>query len=192
MDRNTFESLSSEEQARVFHEIPFRERADLILRATRPDYLTKTLSPEEFYLVTREMDPEERVEIVCYASMPQLFFLADIDCWKKDRISGRGFVQWLETLYNADEARLLAWFDQMDYEMIVAAFQKITQVMKPDREYATDEILQDKPFFTLDEYYHVFCREENREYFSTPAGRRQSRFRRPSRPSRQDACAADR
>jgi hypothetical protein len=35
--------------------------------------------------------------------------------------------------------------------------------LKPDREYAADELLKDRPYFTLDENYHVFVKDENLE-----------------------------
>ncbi len=64
MDRAEFESLKPEEQARVFHEMPFRDRASVLLYSTKPKALTQSLSPEELYLVTRELDPEERTEVL--------------------------------------------------------------------------------------------------------------------------------
>ena len=58
MDREQFESLNSEEQARVFRESPFRDKGELLLHSHEPFALTQSLTPEEFYLMTREMDTE--------------------------------------------------------------------------------------------------------------------------------------
>jgi hypothetical protein len=163
MDHEEFTKLSLEEQERVFHQTPFRDRGDLILHSHDPNYLTKSLSQEELYLVTREMDLEERSEILRYATLPQLFFISDIDCWKKDRLNSRSFVQWLETLREADEERLLAWLVEMDYETVVAGFEQVIRVLKPEWEYPSDELLGDRPFFTLDERYFISVDEEDYE-----------------------------
>src|SRR5688572_3718348 len=149
MDRKQYESLTTEEQARIFYESPFRERGDLLLHSREPGALAQSLSPEELYLVTREMAPEDRSDIVCYASIPQLLFLSDVDCWKKDRISTTKFLQWLETLLKAGDERLLAWLEEMDYEMIIASFKKIMHVEKADWDWRQDDrVLGDRPYFT--------------------------------------------
>lgn len=163
MDRRQFESLDTKEQARLFYESHFRERADLLLHSREPEGLAQSLTPEELYLVTREMAPEERADVICYASAQQLLFLSDIDCWKKDRISTRRFIDWLETLLRTNERKVLEWFSQMDYEMLVASLKKVMHVVKPEWEYPSDEILRSHPYFTLDQYYHIFVKEDDVE-----------------------------
>lgn len=163
MDKKQFESLDADEQVRVFHESTFKERVELLLCASQPQGLMRSMSPEELYLMTQEMAPEERVDVIVYASPPQLVFLSDLACWKKDEISPADFVEWLEMLLAADEDRLVEWLTETDYEMVIAAFKKIVHVLKPDREYPSDEILRDTPYFTLDEYYHIYVKEENLE-----------------------------
>ncbi len=161
MDSQEFESLNPEEQAKVFHHSSFKERAELIRHSHDPRSLTRSLSHEELYLLTREMDIEDRSEVIRYATLPQLTFIADVDCWKKDRIDSDNFLEWLETLLAADERILLSWLLTMDYETIVAGFQKAVEVIKPEREYAADEVLGDTPYFSLDDMYYVAVREEN-------------------------------
>ncbi len=163
IDHEQFESLKPEEQEKLFHQSSFREKSELILHAHYPDRLAQSLSQEELYLVMREMDLEERSEILRYANLPQLFFVSDMDCWKKDRIDPKGFVRWLETLKEADEKRLLAWLLEMDYETIVSCFKNVIEVLKPDWEYPSDELLGDRPYFTLDERYFIFVQEESLE-----------------------------
>ena len=163
MNAEEFEQLSDEDQEKIFHQTPFRERGELFLHSHHPERLIKSLSQEELYLLTREMDFEERGEVLRYANLPQLFFISDMDCWKKDRLDPRRFVQWLETLLEADERRLLAWLVEMDYETVVTGFKNIIRVLKPEWEYPSDEILGDLPFFTLDERYFISVKEENIE-----------------------------
>ena len=163
MKEEEFEKLSPEEQEKVFHHTPFRERQDLLLHSQNPMRLIQSLSREELYLLTREMDLEERSEVLRYANLPQLFFISDIDCWKKDRLHAKSFLDWLETLLQSDEEKLLAWLVEMDYETVVAGFSYLIRVIKPEWEYPSDELLGDQPFFTLDERYFISVREENIE-----------------------------
>jgi len=163
MNHEEYEALKPEEQERVFHQSSFREKGDLILRSHYPERLAQSLTQEELYLVTREMDLEERSEIIRFANLQQLVFISDIDCWKKDRIQPQGFVRWLETLKAADEKRLLAWLVEMDYEAVVSGFKQLVEVLKPEWEYPSDEMLGDRPYFTLDQQYFVSVEEENFE-----------------------------
>ena len=97
IDWEKFEALSTEDQARMVHESPFQDKGDLILHSHDPQALTRSFSQEEFYLLTREMDPRERGEIVRYASVPQLLFCSDVECWKGDLLQTKEFMGWLET-----------------------------------------------------------------------------------------------
>ena len=86
MDRHEYENLNIEDQAKVFSKAPLKERGDLILSSHEPAKLTQGLSPEELYLVTKEIPMEERGDIICFSTMTQLTFLADIDCWQHDQM----------------------------------------------------------------------------------------------------------
>lgn len=160
MDHEEFESLDAEEQARIFFESPIKEKGDLLRHSHRPSELTRSLSEEELYLITRELDPAERSEIIKYANLPQLFYVGDMDCWNRDTVSLEGFLGWLDTLYEADPVRLLAWMRSVDHEVLVAGFQKCVSVLKPDWEYAIDEALGDKPYFSIDRLYYILAEED--------------------------------
>ncbi|MBN1688352.1 MAG: hypothetical protein JW893_04565 [Candidatus Omnitrophica bacterium] len=163
MNPEEFESLSSEEQIKIFHKSSFKEKGELILHSHHPEALTHSLSQEELYLTTREMDIEERSEIIRFASRPQLYFVTDVDCWEKDRISTSGFTTWMEILLKSGDHQLLAWLTGMDYETIVAGLKRMIRVEKPEREYAMDDVLGDVPYFTIDNYYFIFVKEEQLE-----------------------------
>ena len=161
IDREKFEQLSPEEQEAIFRESPFAEKGELLIRSHDPARLTRSLSQEELYLMTREMDIEERSEVMKNATFPQMVFVADMECWEKDRISRRGFLLWLETLLATGTQKTLQWLLAVDYETLVAGFQEVLEVAKPDWEYASDEVLADRPYFTIDDSYHLYVAEES-------------------------------
>lgn len=163
MDIEEFESLKPEEQAKIFYQSTFQEKGELFPYCHQPDLFAQSLSPEELYLMTRELDPDERSEVVCYANVDQLLFISDIDCWKKDRLSAKGFTDWLKLLLEADPERLLRWLEEMDYETVVCGFKKLVRVIKPEWEFPADELLGDEPYFSLDERYYILVKEENLE-----------------------------
>lgn len=158
-----FEELDAEEQARIFRTSSLRDKRELLPRCHELARITRSLSYEEVYLITREMDLEEKSEVLAHATREQLFFISDIECWRHDRLHGENFLSWLEVLKESDDQKLLDWLLMMDYEMIVAGLQKVIHVLKPEREYATDEVLGDTPYFTLDNYYYIASEEENLE-----------------------------
>lgn len=163
MDREAFEALSPEEQARIFSETPLAERSELILLAHEPAQLTRALSGEELYLMIRDLDLDEKAEILRMAATEQLSFLADMDCWQRDQIDPAQFVRWLGTLLAADEAVALRWMHHSDYETIIAGFQKFARVLKPEWETIVDDIVGDQPYFTLDRMYYILVSEEDLE-----------------------------
>lgn len=162
-DKSQFDELSFEKQKELFFKSSYTERGDLLLRSQDPALLANSLSCEEMYLVTRDMDMDLRAEILKYANLPQLFFMSDLDCWKKDRIHSKGFLDWLQCLAQADLDKLGEWLARMDYEMVVAGFQHFIEVVKPEWEYVSDEQLGDKPYFTLDGFYYILVNEDNVE-----------------------------
>lgn len=163
VDPNEFEEMNPDEQIRVFALSPIRERGDLILHSHEPSKIVRSLSSEELYLISREMDREERSELLKFADMRQLAFFADIDCWDADRINGSDFVGWLDTLRQADERQLLSWMQRTDDEGLIAGFMQFMSVLKPTWEYAIDEVIGDRNYFTLDMQYYVLVEDENLE-----------------------------
>jgi len=162
MDKDEFEALNEEEQIKAFYEASYRDKGELLLYSHAPDDLTRSLAPEELYLLTREMDTDECGEIIRFANLPQLIFMADMDCWQKDRISPKGFLRWLRLLLESGNDQLLVqWLMECDYPMLIAGFRNVMEVMKPEWENAVDELLGDKPYFTLDEHYFVSVNEED-------------------------------
>lgn len=162
LDKENFEKMSVEEQEKLFRESPLKDRAEMLLYCHEPERLASRISQEELYLITRELDIDEKVEIIRSANREQIFFMTDMECWQRDRLNNRGFVSWLEILLQAGHDKLLSWFLTADYEFIAAGFQEIIQVTKPEWEYAVDEKLGDTPYFTFDEYYFVSVLEEDK------------------------------
>ncbi len=161
IDREQFKQMSPEEQEAVFRQSSFAEKGELLIRSHDPAGLTRSLSQEELYLMTREMDMEDRSEVLRNATLPQMYFIADIDCWKKDRIDRSGFLLWLETLLAAGTEKTLQWLLAVDYETLVTGFQEVLEVAKPDWEEASDEVLADRPYFTIDDSYYLYVAERD-------------------------------
>ncbi len=164
---SAFEDLEFEKQCKVFFESPSSERGELLLRSKDPARLASAVSCEELYLLMRDLDIESRSELLRYATLPQLFFLSDLECWHEEELSTQGFVSWLETLEGADRGLLVTWLTKIDYEIIVAGFQRLIRVYKPQTEFGhefpIDDILGDQPYFTFDHMYYVCVDQENFE-----------------------------
>ena len=125
--------------------------------------LTRSLSQEELYILIKDMDVDERAEVLKFAAPSQLLFITDMDCWKGDRIDDKSLTCWLESLLRAGPKVLMSWLRDLDYETLVAGLKKIITVVKPEREYAVDEILGDVPCFTLDDNYFIAVQSQDLE-----------------------------
>jgi len=162
-DNTAYEEMEFEKQKDIFFKSSFAEKGDLLVRSQAPDELANVLSCEEMYLMTRDMDIDARAEILEHANLPQLFFMADLDCWINDQVDAKGFLDWIECLFLADIDKLATWLSRIDYEMLAAGFNQYIQVLKPEHQYAVDEALGDNAYFTLDFLYYVLVDEDNLE-----------------------------
>ncbi len=156
-----FDELDFEDQCKIVYNTTPSLRGDLIVRSQDPERLVNSLSPEDFYLMVREMDNIGIPEIIRNARFHQLEFMADFECWDNDVISGKGFIQWLKFLEDAGGERLEMWLLNSDFNMIISGFQKYVTVLKPYHEERVDEVIGDKPYFTLDGLYYIMIEEEN-------------------------------
>src|SRR3989338_6550508 len=160
IDHEEFEKLDESKQMDLIRQSPIRDKGDLLLRSHDPARFTRALSHEELYLVTRDLDIEEKSELFRYASIDQIMFIFDLECWKKDWIDPESLLKWIERLALADENKLLAWFLESDYETVIAGLKDVVRVIKPEWEYAVDEALGDAHYFTLDNFYYVCVKED--------------------------------
>ena len=156
-----FEELAFEEQCKVVYNTSPAHRGDLIIRSQDPERLTNSLSAEDFYLMVREMDRANVPEVVQNAHFRQLEFMADFECWDNDIISEKGFIEWLKCLEDAGSDRLALWLLNADVPMVIAGFKKYMTVLKPFHEERVDEIIGDKPYFTIDGLYYIMIDEDN-------------------------------
>jgi hypothetical protein len=156
-----FEELAFEEQCKQVYETPIAEKGDLIIRSQDPVRLVNSFSVEELYLTVREMDRDNMSEIIQYANAAQLQFISDFECWHNDRISQKGFIQWLEVLEAAGDTQLMQWLLTTEFSMLIAGFKKYVTVLKPYHEETVDEVIGDNPYFTLDNMYYIMIDEEN-------------------------------
>ena len=156
-----FEELAFEEQCKIVYDTSPAQRGDLIIRSQDPERLVHSLSAEDFYLMVREMDRTNIPEIIQNAHFSQLEFMADFECWDNDVISEKGFIQWLICLEDAGSEKLAMWLLNTEFSMVIAGFKRYVTVLKPYHEERVDEVIGDKPYFSLDGLYYIMIDEEN-------------------------------
>jgi len=161
VNNEEFEELAFEEQCKIVAEVPFAQRGELITRSQDPERLVMACAAEELYLMVREMDSATIPEIIQYAHVSQLQFIADFECWNDDMICKKGFLRWLEYLEEAGDDKLEQWLLIADESMLIAGFQQYVTVLKPYHEETVDDVIGDHPYFTIDGLYYVMIDEEN-------------------------------
>ena len=160
-----FESMDFKDQCEVFFKTPFDERGELVLRSQEPDRLVQSLSPEEMFFMVRASNREMIPELIKHTTFQQVEFMVDLDCWVKDRLDRKSFIQWLEYLLEADIERLRYWLAKTDMETLVAGFMPFLRVLKPDHEWTIDEVIGDEQFFSFDHLYYICVDSEHMETF---------------------------
>jgi hypothetical protein len=88
---------------------PPAEALQRILDAEYPAALVHSFSEEDFYLLVREIGPDDAVEMLSLASNRQWEFLLDMEAWQKERFDSAALTPWLHRLVAADAPRLARW-----------------------------------------------------------------------------------
>lgn len=155
LKEHDFEELSDKEQTEIIRNAPFSEKAELITRSNNPRESMENLALEEFVLMYNQSAVELKEEIVKYADQNQLVFGADIECWERDVISKDGLIAWLDVLRNAGTNVLYKWVEHSDYEFICGALMPYVEIFKTEHLEVADDVIGDRPFFTLDQLYYI-------------------------------------
>ena len=161
INNDDFDGLSFEEQCKIVFSAPLERRGELVVRSHSPEELTGAFSAEEMYLMVREMDSSNVPELIRSANFQQLEFMADFECWQSSEIKAEGFLRWLQYLAEAGNDRFELWLLHADLELIIAGLQKVMNVLKPFHEETIDDIVGDKPYFTLDGLYYIMIESDN-------------------------------
>ncbi len=156
-----FEEFSFDRQCEIVKQVPFVEKAELILRSEYPQAIVEQLGPENFYIIANSADKELLPDLLTFANTDQLLFYTDFQCFEYDLVNEKKFEVWIKYLLDASDDKFLEWFFNMDFNFIVTAYKKLLRIIKTTPEEVMDEVLQDEQYFSIDFLYYICIKESH-------------------------------
>ncbi len=150
-----FASLPFRDQVELVLETPWELRERLIVLSPHAERLVKALPPQELFWTLKAISPEEAVTLLSMASGPQLQFLFDLDCWRKDRLVLERALAWLTLLFEATEDTVARWLKIVDFDFLVTLMKRLIEVYKRPDGVDLTEARDWLPPYTLDDTYFI-------------------------------------
>jgi hypothetical protein len=84
-----------------------KKRIDAILSSEHPANEVRSLVPQEFYYLLTAFGKDYNIELVELASIDQIKFILDLDCWHHDEVSEEKLIEWLALTDAAEDLNVL-------------------------------------------------------------------------------------
>ncbi len=148
-------ALPLRDQLELVLQTPWELRERLIVLSPQAERLVKALPPQELFWTLKAVSPEEAVTLLSMASGPQLQFLFDLDCWRKDRLVLERTLAWLTLLFEATEDTVARWLQVVDFDFLVTLMKRLIEVYKRPDGVDLTEARDWLPPYTLDDTYFI-------------------------------------
>lgn len=148
-------ALPFRDQLELVLTTPWELRERLIVLSPQAEKLVKALPPQELFWTLKAISPEESVTLLSMASGPQLQFLFDLDCWRKDRLVLERTLAWLTLLFEATEDTVARWLKTVDFDFLTTLMKRLIEVYKRPTGVDLTEARDWLPPYTLDDTYFI-------------------------------------
>lgn len=126
---------------------------DRILDDPRAVELIHSFQEQDFYLLVREIGPEDALPLLSLASNRQWEHIVDLEAWEKDRLDMKSVTRWLRMLLEADPRRFMRWMLEEKLEFFEFYLFKNIEVRL--REHDQDPAEFGDDYFSLDGTYYL-------------------------------------
>ncbi len=148
-------ALPLRDQLELVLQTPWELRERIIVLSPQAERLVKALPPQELFWTLKALSPEEAVTLLSMASGPQLQFIFDLDCWRKDRLVLERALAWLTLLFEATEDTVAQWLKTVDFDFLVTLMKRLIEVYKRPDDVDLTEARDWLPPYTLDDTYFI-------------------------------------
>lgn len=121
---NNFETLPLAEKTHYLKGLRAKERMDLMLGDPDGKILVRSMEPQEFFWLFKDIGETDALDLLQLASPEQCIFLLDMELWSKWSFSADKAVEWLGYLLEGGDDRLMELLPQLDYELLQLLFSK--------------------------------------------------------------------
>ncbi|MBI5845883.1 MAG: hypothetical protein HZB23_14585 [Deltaproteobacteria bacterium] len=121
---------------------------DAILDHPWATALVRSLASQDFYLLVKEIGPEDAIELLALASQEQWRHFLDVETWSRDRLDLSRMDYWLDILRQADPDRLVSFLENEEPEAFKFWLNKRAKIVALDEDEDPTDLPGD--WFTLD------------------------------------------
>ena len=133
-------------------------RQEFIIQDPEGKELTKAFSPQEFYLMIKEIGETDAAPLLTSASADQLAICLDLDAWDKWNFKPDQACQWLERMMVGSDDEQLSRFHSLDPELLQLLLLKELDVGVGYGELATDADRLGSWDHTFDNHFFITFR----------------------------------
>lgn len=140
-----------------------RERAEIILADKDGKELAGALQPMDLYLLIKEMGKEDAMQLIEFSTPEQFRFCLDMELWEKWSFSGKTAVEWLASLMEAGEERVMEQLSRLDFELLLLICKKELAVGGGIGDQLSDEERITEWDHTFDDIFYITFRDREHE-----------------------------
>ena len=113
-----FSALSFDDKLTHLRTLPATRRLELIIDDPEGRRLTRGFSPQEYYLMVKEIGESDAAQLLVNGSAEQIAFALDFDLWAKWEFNNEKAITWFEHLLSAGEADAMEILSRLDPELL--------------------------------------------------------------------------
>jgi hypothetical protein len=160
LSNSEFSSLGFDEKLSYLKAATVNHRMGLIIEDPDGGALTKGLSPQEFYLMSKEIGETDISQLLANCSAEQLSFLLDLELWHKWEFSNDKAIDWLELLLSGDEPDAMRLLSKIDPELLQLVLIQEIFVGGGAADLATDSERLEEWDHSFDGLYYITFRND--------------------------------
>ena len=119
-----FARLPFVEKEHYLKGVTAKERMDLILGDPEGERLARSMSPQEFFWLVKDIGETDAMELVQMASPEQCIFLLDIEMWSRWSFSTDKVLEWFGYLLDGGDEKIAELLPRLDFEMLLLLLNK--------------------------------------------------------------------
>lgn len=155
-----FTALSFEDRMAHLRDLPAKRRLELIVEDPDGRRLTRGFTPQEYYLMVKEIGETDAQQLIVNGSAEQLTVLLDFELWDKWEFSVEKAISWLEHLLDVGEADAMAVLSRLDPELLQLVLLDEIEVGGGCGEFATDSERLGDWDHSFDSIYYLTFRND--------------------------------
>lgn len=160
LSNSEFSALSFADKLIHLKATPSSRRMELIIEDPAGKELTQGLSPQEFYLMIKDIGETDVAQLLVNGSAEQLSFTLDLELWEKWEFNNERAITWLDYLLAGSETDAVALLSGLDPELLQLVLLEEIAVGGGAGDLATDSERLEEWDHSFDSMYFITFRND--------------------------------